>query len=151
MKTLSAPAPRILLVDDSKDGLLVRRTLLEEVGYTVQIAANGVEGLKLFEAGKFDLVVTDYHMPLMDGLELMVRVRALNPRMAVVLVSGSVDPLGLNEGNTGADAVISKSAAEPANLLRAVKRLLNRVTRKPPGSQKSPAKSLAKNVHAGGQ
>ena len=151
MKTIPSTAPRILLVDDSKDGLLVRRTLLEEVGYTVQIAANGEEGLKLFEAGKFELVVTDYHMPLMDGLELLGRIRAVNPAMGVILLSGFVEPLGLNESNTGADAVIAKNSSEPANLLRAVKRLLNRVTRKPPGSQKAPAKALAAIVRAGGQ
>ena len=144
MKNFTSAAPRILLVDDSKDGLLVRRTLLEEVGYSVQTAVNGEEGLKLFEAEAFDLVVTDYHMPRMDGLELLVRIRALKPAMRVILVSGFAEPLGLNEGNTGADAVIAKSANEPANLLRAVKRLLNRVTRKPPGSQKAPAKALAK-------
>jgi CheY-like chemotaxis protein len=151
MKTLTSTAPRILLVDDSKDGLLVRRTLLEEVGYTVQIAVNGEEGLKLFEAGKFDLVVTDYHMPRMDGLELIVRIRAMNPAMGVILFSGFVEPLGLNAGNTGADAVIAKSASEPAHLLRAVKRLLNRTPRKPPGSQKSTAKELLAKARASGQ
>ena len=88
MKTIPSTAPRILLVDDSKDGLLVRRTLLEEVGYTVQIAANGEEGLKLFEAGKFELVVTDYHMPLMDGLELLGRIRAVNPSSSKPSISG---------------------------------------------------------------
>ena len=67
------------------------------------------------------------------------------------LLSGFVEPLGLNESNTGADAVIAKNSSEPANLLRAVKRLLNRVTRKPPGSQKAPAKALAAIVRAGGQ
>ena len=151
MKNLSSMAPRILLVDDSKDGLLVRRTLLEEVGYTVHSAVNGEEGLKLFEAETFDVVVTDYHMPRMDGLELIVRIRELKPGMGVILVSGFVEPLGLNEANTGADAVIAKSASEPANLLRAVKRLLNRVTRKPPGSQKAAPKTLAARVRASGQ
>jgi CheY-like chemotaxis protein len=149
MKTFSSTSSRILLVDDSKDGLLVRRTLLEEVGYTVQIATNGEEGLKLFNSETFDLVVTDYHMPQMDGLELLLRIRSLNPAMRVILVSTAVEPLGLNESNTGADAVIAKSANEPANLLRAVKRLLNRVPRKPPGSQKASAKALVSNARVG--
>ena len=47
-----------------------------------------------------------------------------------------MEPLGLTEENTGADAVISKSANEPAHLLRSVKRLFNRGLRKPPASQK---------------
>ena len=139
MKRRTSTVPHILLVDDSPDGLLVRRTLLEEVGYTVQIAINGEAGLKLFETGKFDVVVTDYHMPRMNGLELIERIHALNPAMGVILLSGFVEPLGLNEANTGADAVIAKNASEPANLPRAVKRLLNRAARMPPGSQKAPA------------
>jgi CheY-like chemotaxis protein len=129
--------PNILLVDDNRDGLLVRRCLLEEIGCCVQIALNGEEGLKLFQAGKFDVVVTDYRMPRMDGGELIQRIRALDPNARIILLSGFVEPLGLTEQNTGADAVIAKSANEPAHLLRTVKRLVNRTVRKPPGSQKA--------------
>jgi CheY-like chemotaxis protein len=129
--------PNILLVDDNRDGLLVRRSLLEEIGCCVQIAVNGEEGLKLFQAGKFDVVVTDYRMPRMDGGELIQRIRALDPNARIILLSGFVEPLGLTEQNTGADAVITKSANEPAHLMRAVRRLVNRTVRKPPGSQKA--------------
>jgi CheY-like chemotaxis protein len=138
MKTAPAPTPRILIVDDNRDGLLVRRSLLEELGYTIQIAANGEEGLKCYEAQRFDVVVTDFKMPRMNGVELIQRIRILDPNARVVLLSGFVDPLGLNEENTGADIVLSKSSNEPAQLLRSVKRLVsNRTLRKPPASQKS--------------
>ena len=53
-----------------------------------------------------------------------------------------MEPLGLTEQNTGADAVITKSSNEPAHLVRWVKRLVNRTTRKPPGSQKASKSSL---------
>ena len=129
--------PNILLVDDNRDGLLVRRCLLEEIGCCVQIALNGEEGLKLFQAGKFDVVVTDYRMPRMNGGELIQRIRALEPNARIILLSGFVEPLGLTEQNTGADAVLIKSANEPAQLMRTVKRLVNRTVRKPPGSQKA--------------
>jgi CheY-like chemotaxis protein len=129
--------PNILLVDDNRDGLLVRRCLLEEIGCCVQIALNGEEGLKLFQAGKFDVVVTDYRMPRMNGGELIQRIRALDPNARIILLSGFVEPLGLTEQNTGADAVIAKSANDPAHLWRTVKRLVNRTVRKPPGSQKA--------------
>src|ERR1017187_2731293 len=131
-------APNILLVDDNRDGLLVRRCLLEEVGCCVQIAANGEEGLRLFKAGPFDVVVTDYRMPRMNGGELIQLIRVLDPNARIILLSGFVEPLGLTEENTGADAVIAKSANEPANLLRWVKRLANRApARKPPAAQKA--------------
>jgi CheY-like chemotaxis protein len=129
--------PNILLVDDNRDGLLVRRALLEEIGCCVQIAVNGEEGLKLFQAGKFDVVVTDYRMPRMDGGELIQRIRALDPKARIILLSGFAEQLGLTEQNTGADAVLAKSANEPAHLVRTVKRLVNRPVRKPPGSQKA--------------
>jgi len=135
MKSAPVSNPKILLVDDNRDGLLVRRSLLEELGYRVEIAKSAEEGLKIFESSTPDIVVTDFRMPRMDGLELIHRIRLLNPHARVILLSAFVEPLGLSEGNTGADAVIAKSANEPAQLVRTVKRLLNRTTlRKPPGS-----------------
>ena len=136
MNTPTHSTPNILLVDDNRDGLLVRRSLLEEIGCCVSIALNGEEGLKLFQAGKFDVVVTDYRMPRMNGGELIQRIRALEPGARIILLSGFVEPLGLTEQNTGADAVLTKSANEPAHLVRTVKRLLNRPVRKGPSSQK---------------
>ena len=136
MKTLAPPHPNILLVDDNRDGLLVRRSVLEELGYRVAIALNGEEGLKLYQSASFDVVVTDYRMPGMNGAELIQRVRKLNPHARIILLSGFVEPLGLTEENTGADVVLAKSSNEPAHLTRWVKRLLNRATRKPPASQK---------------
>ena len=52
----------ILLVDDNKDGNLARRSVLEELGYTVVSAASGSEALDLVQKQDFDLVVTDYRM-----------------------------------------------------------------------------------------
>lgn len=137
MKTAPAPTPHILIVDDNRDGLLVRRSLLEEVGYGVEIAINGEEGLKLYEAHRFDVVVTDFRMPRMNGVELIQRLRAINPNVRVVLLSGFVDPLGLTEDSTGADVVLAKSSHEAQQLVRAVKRLVSsRSLRKPVSSQK---------------
>lgn len=136
MKPAQSATPNILLVDDNRDGLLVRRSLLEEVGYHVQLACNGEEGLKLFQSSPFDVVVTDFRMPRMDGGELIKCIRALQPHARIILLSGFVDPLGLTEQVTGADVVIAKSSREPAQLLSWVKRLTNRATpRKPPSRQ----------------
>ena len=124
-------------MDDNRDGLLVRKSLLEELGYRVQMARSGEEGLKLFESSNFDVVVTDYRMPRMNGVELIERIRKLNPNARIILLSGFVEPLGLTEENTGADVVIAKSSNEPAHLVRWVKRLVNRSSpRKPVGAQK---------------
>ena len=139
MKISPESHANVLLVDDSRDGLLVRRALIEEQGFKVQIAVNGEEGLRAFEACHFDVVVTDYRMPLMNGTELIERIRSRDPNARVILLSSLVEPLGLNEENTGADAVIAKNSREPLHLLRAIKRQINRATsRKPPRSQVKP-------------
>src|SRR5258706_6725422 len=108
MKTAASATPHVLIVDDNRDGLLVRKSLLEEVGYRVQIAANAEDGLTFYESQHFDVVVTDYKMPRMNGAELIQRIRVMNPNARVVMLSGFVDPLGLTEANTGADIILSK-------------------------------------------
>ncbi|PWT99856.1 MAG: hypothetical protein C5B51_26250 [Terriglobia bacterium] len=136
MKTDASSAPRILLVDDNRDGLTVRRLLLEELGCQVHVAGGGEEALQLFAAETFDVVVTDYRMPRMNGVELIGRIRECRPEMRIILLSGFVEPLGLTEQNTGANAVIAKSATEAQQLTRCVKRLLNEpARRKPPARQ----------------
>ncbi|MGB7760191.1 MAG: response regulator [Bryobacteraceae bacterium] len=144
MKIPPASPSRILLVDDNPDGLLVRRQLLEELGLEVETALNGEEGLRRFEGGRFDVVVTDYRMPRMDGIEMIRRIRAQDSTARIILLSGFVEPLGLNERNTGADAVIAKTAGEAAMLARSVKRLLTRTPpRKPVASARATAGARA--------
>jgi CheY-like chemotaxis protein len=130
-------ASNILLVDDNNHGLIARRAVLEELGYTIFTAENGEEALELYANQKFDLVVTDFRMPKMNGVELIQKIRMSDAEARIIMLSGFVEPLGLDEHSTGADVVISKSSGEVANLLRSVSRLLaRRVARKPPASQK---------------
>ena len=139
MKNTPDIQAKILLIDDCRNGLLVRTALLEDMGCQVEMACNGEEGLKLFESQSFDVVVTDYRMPGMTGLEVIVKIRARDPRARIILLSAMVEPLGLNEENTGADAVVAKSFNEVSLLPRTVKRLLNRPVRKPLRSQRNTA------------
>lgn len=131
--TSVAPA-RILLVDDNQNGLTARKALLQELGATVVTSSSPAEALELFAERPFDLVVTDYKMPRMNGDEFIARLRKLAPAVSVILLSGFADSLGLNEDNTGADVVIMKSNNEVAHLVRSVARLLRK--KKPPQSQK---------------
>jgi CheY-like chemotaxis protein len=116
---------RVLMVDDNKHGLTARKQVLEELGHRVTVTQSAHDALDQFEKEKFDLVVTDYKMPRMDGLELIARLRVLEPSVRVILLSGFVDTLGMNAQNTGADATLQKSANEVTLLIRAVDRLLN--------------------------
>ncbi len=140
--------PHLLLVDDNHNGLLARKSFLKEQGYAVTTATNGDEALEAVSKGKFDLMITDFRMPKMNGIELIGQVRSLQPQLSIILLSGVAGSLGLDEKSTGADAVISKGAHEIPYLQRAVARLLARkVARRPPGSQKTSApKAKAKSV-----
>jgi CheY-like chemotaxis protein len=117
---------RILLVDDNTHGLSARKRILEQLGYAVVAKSCPCEALDCFASEPFDLVITDYRMPGMDGSQLISQVRTARADMPVVLISGFADMLGLNEASTGASAVIQKSAHEVQMMLRAVERLLER-------------------------
>ncbi|MGE5489431.1 MAG: response regulator [bacterium] len=127
---------RILLVDDNRLGLAARKALLEEQSYDVTTATEGQEALGLFTTGHFDVVVTDFRMPRMNGLKLIAEIRARSPETPIILISGYADMMGFDEQNTGADVVIAKSANEVPQLIRSVKRLLHAGVRKPPRSQR---------------
>ena len=144
MRSASAPKVEpcsILLVDDNNHGLIARKVVLEEIGCTIFTAHSGEEALELYAAHKIDLVVTDYRMPKMNGVELIQKIRKYDSGARIIMLSGFVEPLGLDEDSTGADVVISKSSGEVGNLLRSVSRLMaRRVAKKPPVSQKGSPK-----------
>lgn len=143
---MRSPAPShscsILLVDDNRLGLIARKSVLEELGHRITTAQEGAEALEHFQREHFDLVVTDYKMPRMNGVELIKKIRALDATVPVILISGYTDALGLTEATTGADAVVPKSANEVPHLVRSVNRLLRRKpSKKPVGSRQLAAKA----------
>lgn len=138
--TNSSSLPRsgkILIVDDNSLGLAARRSVLEELGHKVHTSGAPHEALELCVKQRFDVVVTDYKMPKMNGVEFIGRLRKQHPNIAVILISGFTDTLGLNETNTGADIVLQKSSNEVSHLIRSVNRLLRAQApgKKPPNSQ----------------
>lgn len=81
---------RILVVEDEQAVRLVASRTLQSLGYQVIEATDGVDGLERFEAerGRISLVLTDVVMPRMGGVELVTRLRTLQPSLKVVLMSG---------------------------------------------------------------
>jgi CheY-like chemotaxis protein len=130
MKTDAVPSSRILLVDDNKLGLTARKMILEDAGYGVETAISGEEAWELFQKTQFDVVVTDFRMGAMDGLELIRMIRASGSPARIVLLSGFAGCLGMTEESSGADEVLVKSNKEVPELLRALKRLVNHVPRR---------------------
>ncbi len=73
--SLSQSRKRILVVDDSITVREVERKLLENYGYEVEVAVNGMDGWNAVRTGKFDLVITDVDMPRMNGIELVTQIK----------------------------------------------------------------------------
>jgi PAS domain S-box-containing protein len=116
---------RVLYVEDEPGVAAVGRRGLERLGYEVTAATDGQAALELLRADPdaFDIVVTDYLMPRMNGLELTEAIAALRPGLPVVLLTGYVDNLPNEEILArGVREVLSKPASihELSTRLRAL-------------------------------
>ena len=80
----------ILCIDDEATGLLVRKILLQSQGYEVLTAESGREGLELFRANPVEAVVLDYAMPEMNGDQVAIALKRLNPNVKILLFSAYV-------------------------------------------------------------
>ena len=122
-----AAKPRVLVVDDSITTRALIKNIIEEGGYDVTAARDGVEALRLLREQPFDLVVSDVQMPNMDGFALTEQIRKSEKlaRLPVVLVTsleGDSDRLrGLE---AGANAYVGKSAFDHRVLLEVIAGLL---------------------------
>ncbi len=122
----SAPST-ILVADDSFTTRSLERNILETAGYTVRVAADGMEAWLLLQREPVDLVVSDVMMPHMTGFELTSRIRGDKHlgNLPVVLVTAQESPQDREQGlAAGADAYLVKSAFDQDNLLTTIERLI---------------------------
>lgn len=89
----AAPKQRVLFVDDEPDILDGLRSVLrpQRHEWDMVFALGGLAGLAEIEASKFDVVVTDMRMPILDGAGLLTRVRELQPQAVRLVLSGQTD------------------------------------------------------------
>ncbi|MDK2792774.1 MAG: two-component system, response regulator, stage 0 sporulation protein [Deferribacteres bacterium] len=78
---------RILVVDDEEHTRLGYAEVLKLDDYNVDVAENGLEGLKLAKANKYDVIVTDLRMPEMDGATFIENLRKFNKEVRVVVIT----------------------------------------------------------------
>ena len=100
--------PRILVVDDEPQLTRVLRTGLTSRGYDVRAAADGLAGFETFMDWHPDLVITDLAMPVMDGLELCRRLRAISQVPIIVLSAKGEEKTKVEALDIGADDYITK-------------------------------------------
>ena len=81
----------ILLVDDEEDIREVLSLSLEDMGYAVNTAENGDNAMELFQRSAPPIVMTDIKMPGMDGIELLQRIKSMNPDTEVIMITGHGD------------------------------------------------------------
>jgi len=81
--------PRILVVDDEEAILYVFERYLSVVGYDVVTASCGRDAVRAAQAGPFDLLITDFRMPGMNGVEVIGALRDLQPGLPALVISGN--------------------------------------------------------------
>jgi DNA-binding NtrC family response regulator len=119
--------PTVLVVDDDRDHSKALAKLFERAGYQVGTADDGHDALTILAGRPFDLVITDLRMPRKNGLELLHSIRALSPRLPVIIVTAFgewISYLDAMEG--GAVDYMSKPVRREDILLAARKALARR-------------------------
>ena len=99
---------KVLVVDDNNDLRIVVSKLLSRLGYEVSSADSGENGLSIFLKNKFDVVLSDYEMPGMDGVAFACSVKKSSPRTPVVIMTGAGKETVFSRKSTAVDEVISK-------------------------------------------
>ena len=116
---------KILVVEDELDMLRIIRLYLEKSGYEVGVATDGQQALEELYNQNYDLIISDWMMPHMSGVELCRRVRALEIPVKIIMLTAKSqvydEIIGLKEG---ADDYIKKPF-EPQLLLLRIEKMFN--------------------------
>ena len=116
-------APNLLLVDDNDDVREITALLLRDTGYGVIEASSGIAALAELDGNPaIELLIVDFSMPGMSGIELLERARAKRPEIKAVLITGYVDHTWLN--GKLADEIVVKKPFTMAQVAPAVRKAL---------------------------
>jgi len=129
---MTVPMKAILFVDDHEVLARLSCEILEMQGYRAVSAFNAEDALDKFKREKFDILVTDFRMEGMNGLELARQIRATEPNIPVIIVTG----YGHIDGGKDVDACLPKEQMFPA-LLEKIKVYLGEGDTAHTGSLKS--------------
>jgi two-component system sensor histidine kinase and response regulator WspE len=124
---LTRKRKRILIVDDSITVREVERKLLENRGYDVDVAVNGIDGWNAVRRGDYDLVISDIDMPRMNGFELVTQIKnhaRLNTLPVIIVSYKDRESDRIRGLEVGADYYLTKSSFHDDTLIKAVMDLI---------------------------
>jgi two-component system, cell cycle response regulator DivK len=115
--------PLVLVIDDSDDTRKAYAEVLRLEGFSVEGASDGQEALRMAVELLPDIIITDLRMPIMDGLEMIRRLRADERTRRIPVIACTGDPNGTHDSS--ADVLLAKPCSLDALLLE-VRQLLRR-------------------------
>ena len=103
---------KLLLIEDDINFAYILKSSLEEIigGYRVDVAVNGVEGLSMLDSVSPDIIVSDIQMPVMNGYEMVKKIRQTNKEILIVFASGNTSP---KDVATGYEAGVNNYIKKP--------------------------------------
>lgn len=123
---------KILVVDDDTTFLLMLKSFLEKKGYIAHTVSNAEKGLQAILSESFDLILSDYRMPGMDGMELLKTLDSKNINIPIILVTSYGDiKLAVKAIKLGAADYLTKPV-NPDELIALVESVLKKPVKNPP-------------------
>ena len=109
---------RVLVVDDSSTTRSIVRKILSASRFKLEIAEaqEGIQALKQIGSGKFDLVVLDYNMPGLNGVETLSEIKRQHPRLCVVMMTGTPDEAVAEKARSAGAAAFLKKPFYPSDI-----------------------------------
>ncbi len=121
---------KILVVDDTTTSRLLLRDALENLGFRqIHVASDGEQALKMMMTAPCHLIISDYNMPKMDGLQLLKAIRDCKPlsRTPFIILTGNADRKVLEDGSKlGLNNYLTKPFT-PDNLRRSLEAIVGRL------------------------
>ena len=121
---LNKGSKKILVIDDEEDIALFIKIALSKAGYSVTTTTDSLKAMEIFENEPFNMVITDIHMPEVNGLEILDRVTTFVPETKVIIVSAETSSRTIDSAiHNGAFRYLLKPVSVE-NLLKAVRTAL---------------------------
>jgi two-component system chemotaxis response regulator CheY len=118
------PAKRLLVVDDSGFARRTLRRILEESGFEVEEAEGGDQAVESYKANKPDAVLLDIVMREITGLEVLQRIRQVDPQAVVIMATADVQEATKQEALAGGAAGFVNKPFKAKELLSTIRRVV---------------------------